>query len=119
MPALFKEELKNLQAMESQTVTLRCELTKASPVSWKKGNKILRASEKYIMQQDDVLAELEIRELDLQDAGDYTCVCGDQHTTASLTVNGKITLQLAVHSLVLCSVLLRCETFTYQLLDFP
>uniref|UniRef100_A0A669QKL3 Obscurin n=1 Tax=Phasianus colchicus TaxID=9054 RepID=A0A669QKL3_PHACC len=87
LPALFKEELKNLQAMESQTVTLRCELTKASPVSWKKGNKILRASEKYIMRQDDVLAELEIHELDLQDAGDYTCVCGDQHTTASLTVN--------------------------------
>uniref|UniRef100_A0A8V1A9E9 non-specific serine/threonine protein kinase n=1 Tax=Gallus gallus TaxID=9031 RepID=A0A8V1A9E9_CHICK len=87
LPALFKEELKNLQAMESQTATLRCELTKASTVSWKKGNKILRASEKYIMRQDDVLAELQIRELDLQDAGDYTCVCGDQHTTASLTVN--------------------------------
>ncbi|OXB75204.1 UNVERIFIED_CONTAM: hypothetical protein H355_002737 [Colinus virginianus] len=87
LPALFKEELKNLQAMESQTATLRCELTKASPVSWKKGNKILRASEKYVMRQDDVLAELEIREVDLQDAGDYTCVCGDQRTTASLTVN--------------------------------
>lgn len=105
--------------MESQTATLHCELTKASTVSWKKGNKILRASEKYIMWQDDVLAELQIRELDLQDAGDYTCVCGDQHTTASLTVNGKIILQMAVHSLVLCSILLQCETFTYQLLDFP
>ncbi|NXJ03838.1 OBSCN protein, partial [Odontophorus gujanensis] len=68
LPALFKEELKNLQAMESQTATLRCELTKASPVSWKKGNKILRASEKYVMHQDGVLAELEIREVDLQDA---------------------------------------------------
>ncbi|XP_021244944.1 obscurin isoform X10 [Numida meleagris] len=87
LPALFKVELKNLQALESQTATLHCELTKASPVSWKKGSKILRASEKYIMRQDDVLVELEIRELDLQDAGDYTCVCGDQHTTASLTVN--------------------------------
>lgn len=105
--------------MESQTATLRCELTKASTVSWKKGNKILRASEKYIMRQDDVLAELQIRELDLQDAGDYTCVCGDQHTTASLTVNGKIILQMAVHSLVLCSILLQYDTFTYQLLDFP
>uniref|UniRef100_A0A8B9EVW0 Obscurin, cytoskeletal calmodulin and titin-interacting RhoGEF n=1 Tax=Anser cygnoides TaxID=8845 RepID=A0A8B9EVW0_ANSCY len=87
LPALFKDKLKNLQAMESQTATLRCALTKAASVSWKKGNKILRASEKYIMRQDDVLAELEIRELDLQDTGDYTCVCGDQHTTASLTVN--------------------------------
>ncbi|XP_010121152.1 PREDICTED: obscurin [Chlamydotis macqueenii] len=87
LPPLFKEELKDLQAMESQTATLRCELTKAAAVSWKKGKKILRASEKYIMRQDNALAELEICELELQDAGDYTCVCGDQHTTASLTVN--------------------------------
>ncbi|XP_053913944.1 obscurin isoform X11 [Cuculus canorus] len=87
LPALFKEELKDLQAMESQTATLHCELTKAASVCWKKGNKLLRASEKYIMRQDNALAELEICDLELQDAGVYTCVCGDQHTTASLTVN--------------------------------
>ncbi|PKK31956.1 obscurin, cytoskeletal calmodulin and titin-interacting RhoGEF, transcript variant X3 [Columba livia] len=87
LPALFKEELKDLQATESQTATLRCELTKAAAVSWKKGNKILRTSEKYTMRQDNALAELEICDLELQDAGDYTCMCGDQHTTASLTVN--------------------------------
>uniref|UniRef100_A0A669QNP8 Obscurin n=1 Tax=Phasianus colchicus TaxID=9054 RepID=A0A669QNP8_PHACC len=111
LPALFKEELRDEEATEGDVVTLRCELTKAAPVEWKKG-----ASEKYIMRQDDVLAELEIHELDLQDAGDYTCVCGDQHTTASLTVNGKITLQMAVLSLLKneevmegASVSLRCE----------
>ncbi|XP_029863782.1 obscurin isoform X27 [Aquila chrysaetos chrysaetos] len=87
LPALFKEELKDLQATESQTATLRCELTKAAAVSWKKGNKILRASEKYVMRQDNTLAELEICDLELKDAGDYTCMCGDQHSTASLTVN--------------------------------
>uniref|UniRef100_A0A8U7MP75 Obscurin, cytoskeletal calmodulin and titin-interacting RhoGEF n=1 Tax=Corvus moneduloides TaxID=1196302 RepID=A0A8U7MP75_CORMO len=87
LPALFKEDLKDLQAMESQTSTLRCELSKAAAVAWKKGNKTLRASEKYIMRQESALAELEIRDLELQDAGDYTCVCGDQHSTASLTVD--------------------------------
>ncbi|XP_064495791.1 obscurin [Pseudopipra pipra] len=87
LPALFKEGLKDLQALESQTATLRCELTKAAAVAWKKGNKMLRASEKHIMRQESGLAELEIRDLELQDAGDYTCVCGDQHTTASLAVN--------------------------------
>lgn len=75
--------------MESQTATLSCELSKAAAVAWKKGNKILRASEKYVMRQEGALAELEIRELELQDAGDYTCVCGEQHSTASLTVKGK------------------------------
>lgn len=58
-------------------------------MAWKKGNKILRPSEKYIMRQESALAELEIRDLELQDAGDYTCVCDDQHSTASLMVNGK------------------------------
>lgn len=52
------------------------------------------------MRQDDALAELEICDLELQDAGDYTCVCGDQHTTASLTVNGKLNLQMTVHFFV-------------------
>ncbi|KAF2987667.1 hypothetical protein EK904_013941 [Melospiza melodia maxima] len=86
LPALFKEDLKDLQGTESQTATLRCELSKAAAVAWKKGNKILRASEKYILRQEGALAELEIRDLELQDAGDYTCVCGEQHSTASLTV---------------------------------
>lgn len=58
-------------------------------MAWKKGNRTLRASEKYIMRQEGALAELEIRDLELQDAGDYTCVCGEQHSTASLTVKGK------------------------------
>lgn len=75
--------------MEGQTATLRCELSKAAAVVWKKGNKTLRASEKYIMREEGALAELEIRDLEPQDAGDYTCVCGDQHSTASLTVKGK------------------------------
>lgn len=75
---------------------------------------MLRASEKYSMQQDNALAELEIRDLELQDAGDYTCVCGDQHTTASLTVNGKFILQMTVQFWLLCNILLVCEVFTYQ-----
>lgn len=61
-------------------------------MAWKKGNKILRAGEKYIMRQEGALAELEIRDLELQDAGDYTCVCGEQHSMASLTVKGKCRL---------------------------
>lgn len=53
------------------------------------------------MRQDNTLAELEICDLELKDAGDYTCVCGDQHTTASLTVNGKSISQMTVHFLFL------------------
>uniref|UniRef100_A0A8C3F8R5 Obscurin, cytoskeletal calmodulin and titin-interacting RhoGEF n=1 Tax=Chrysemys picta bellii TaxID=8478 RepID=A0A8C3F8R5_CHRPI len=87
LPALFKEELKNLEVTEGKTATLHCELNKPASVEWKKGHKILKASEKYSMRQDSVTAELEIHDLDLQDAGDYTCMCGDQQTTATLIVN--------------------------------
>lgn len=58
-------------------------------VEWKKGQEVLKASRKYKMSQDGVVAKLIIHELDVEDTGDYTCVCGDQQTTATLTVNGK------------------------------
>lgn len=58
-------------------------------VEWKKGQELLKASSKYQMSQDGAVAKLIINELDVADTGDYTCVCGDQQTTATLTVNGK------------------------------
>lgn len=89
LPALFKEELRNEEATEGEVVTLRCELTKTAPVEWKKGHKVLKPSEKYKMRQKDATAELVIHNLDESDAGDYTCVCGDKQSTASLAVHGN------------------------------
>uniref|UniRef100_A0A803VK92 Obscurin, cytoskeletal calmodulin and titin-interacting RhoGEF n=1 Tax=Ficedula albicollis TaxID=59894 RepID=A0A803VK92_FICAL len=87
LPVLFKEELKDEEAQEGASVTLRCELTKEAPVQWKMGPKVLKASDKYQMRQSGTTAELVIPELEVKDAGDYTCVCGDQKTTATLTVH--------------------------------
>lgn len=92
LPVLFKEELKNEEVQEGASVTLRCELTKAAPVLWKIGSQVLKASDKYQMRQPGTTAELVIHDLEVKDAGDYTCVCGDQKTTATLTVHGKKTL---------------------------
>lgn len=89
LPALFKEELRNEEATEGEAVTLRCELTKAASVEWKKGHALLKPSEKYKMRQKDVTAELVIHNLNESDAGDYTCVCGDKQSTASLAVHGN------------------------------
>uniref|UniRef100_A0A7M4E2A6 Ig-like domain-containing protein n=1 Tax=Crocodylus porosus TaxID=8502 RepID=A0A7M4E2A6_CROPO len=89
LPAVIKDELKDVEATEGGTATLRCELSKSAAVEWKKGPKALRQSGKYRMKQEGTSAELLIRDLDLKDAGDYTCIVGDQKTTAALSVNGK------------------------------
>uniref|UniRef100_A0A8C3XNQ5 Ig-like domain-containing protein n=1 Tax=Chelydra serpentina TaxID=8475 RepID=A0A8C3XNQ5_CHESE len=101
LPPLFKEELKSLEATENGAATLRCELTKAAPVEWKKGHKVLKASEKYKMRQEGAMAELTICNLEVKDTGDYTCVCGDQQTTATLTVNGKNKLSASTLSVII------------------
>lgn len=90
LPTLFKKELANMEATESGTAVLQCELTKPTPVEWKKGREVLKPSDKHKMRLKDTIAELTIHNLEEQDAGDYTCVCGEKTTTASLTVHGKI-----------------------------
>ncbi|KAJ7322096.1 hypothetical protein JRQ81_018383, partial [Phrynocephalus forsythii] len=88
LPVLFKEGLKNREAVEGTTATLRCEMTKAgAEVEWRKNSQILKASDKYRMKQEGAVAELLIRDLQVEDTGDYACLCGDQKTTAALTVH--------------------------------
>lgn len=78
------------EATEGKSVSLHCELNKAAAnVEWKKGFKTLKSSDKYKMKREGVVAELIIQNLDTADAGNYSCVCGDQQTMAVLTVHGK------------------------------
>jgi len=100
LPVVFKEELKNEEVLEGASVSLHCKLTKAAPVQWKIGSKVLKASDKYQMRQPGTTAELVICDLEVKDAGDYTCVCGDQKTTATLTVHGKKNLLKFLNSSV-------------------
>ncbi|XP_059126628.1 obscurin [Peromyscus eremicus] len=88
LPAKFVEGLKNEEATEGTTATLRCELSKVAPVTWKKGTKTLQAGDRYDPRQDGAVCRLQIRGLTMADAGEYSCVCVQEKTSATLTVRG-------------------------------
>lgn len=92
LPAYFKQELQNVEAIEGHTVTLHCELSKPSdPVEWKKRLAVVHPSDKYEMRQIGVNVEMLIHNVKPGDAGKYTCYSGNHQTTASLNVTGDNT----------------------------
>lgn len=101
LPAHIKESLKGEEVTEGRTATLRCELTKVAQVEWRKGSTLLQASDKYKMRQEGTVMKLLIHDTELKDAGEYTCVCGEQETTAALIVNGKKNIPMYLYQYVL------------------
>ncbi|KAJ8408221.1 hypothetical protein AAFF_G00264490 [Aldrovandia affinis] len=88
LPVTFTQELKNQESEEGGSVTLRCELSKpGAPVEWRKGTEKLESGDRYEMKQKDSSVELKILHLKLEDSGDYSCVTGDQQSSAHVTVN--------------------------------
>ena len=72
--------------------TLRCQMSKTAPVEWKKGSETLRDGGRYSLRQDGAVCELQIHDLAVEDAGEYSCVCGQEKTSAVLTVDGNVSM---------------------------
>uniref|UniRef100_A0A2K5ZW44 non-specific serine/threonine protein kinase n=1 Tax=Mandrillus leucophaeus TaxID=9568 RepID=A0A2K5ZW44_MANLE len=89
LPARFIEDVRNHEATEGATAVLQCELSKVAPVEWRKGSETLRDGDRYSLRQDGTRCELQIRGLAVEDTGEYLCVCGQERTSATLTVRGK------------------------------
>ena len=89
LPAKFTKSLRKEEATEGATAKLHCELSKVAPVEWKKGSETLRAGDRVSLRQDRTVCELEIHGLAVADAGEYSCVCGQEKTSTTLTVRGK------------------------------
>ncbi|XP_051944307.1 obscurin isoform X10 [Hippocampus zosterae] len=115
LPATFKEKLKNQDATEGETVTLCCELSKpAANVQWRKGSETLTLGETYEIKQQEASCELRIKNVKMDHCGEYSCLCGDQKTSATLKVNAlppSFTVKLrSLEADEGSRVTLRCET---------
>ncbi|XDV49254.1 hypothetical protein PO909_018537 [Leuciscus waleckii] len=86
-PVTFKQNLKNQEAPEGGVVILHCELSKAGvPVTWLRGDEELSNGTKYKIKQEGLVAELRIKNVLPVDVGEYSCIVGDQKTTAEVNV---------------------------------
>lgn len=92
VPTTFKVSLKGQEAEEGNNVTLCCELSKkGGTVQWKREAQLLSEEifrGKYEMWQEGRMAQLTILNLQPEDAGKYSCITGDEKTTAEVRVKG-------------------------------
>ena len=93
VPVTFKVSLKSQEAEEGNSVTLCCELSKkGAPVQWKREAQLLSEEifqGKYEMIREGKVARMTILNVQAEDAGKYSCITGDEKTTAEIRVKRK------------------------------
>lgn len=96
--------LKSQEAEEGNSVTLCCELSKkGGAVQWKKETQLLSEEifrGKYKMRLEGRTAQLTIMNLQPEDAGKYSCITGDEKTTAEVRVKCEFMIQKKLRYLV-------------------
>lgn len=91
LPITFKQNLRNQEVVEGNTVALRCELSKpGAAVKWWRGEEMLEVGEKYQMRTEGRIAELLIKNVNSEDVGSYSCTMGKEKTTAEVKVKGTL-----------------------------
>uniref|UniRef100_A0A673X069 Ig-like domain-containing protein n=1 Tax=Salmo trutta TaxID=8032 RepID=A0A673X069_SALTR len=103
IPISFTQQLKNVQAEEGNSLTLRCELSKPGvPVEWRKGGELLKNGVKFQIRKRETISELQIWKADgvctlviinmsAIDTGVYTCEVVNTFGVSSY--NGNITVE--------------------------
>ena len=90
LPLAFSKPLTEVKAIENSKVVLECELNKPNPtVKWLKDGQLVKQTSSIMALADSYVHQLVIVSATLNDNAEYTCVCGDVSTLATLTVKGK------------------------------
>ncbi len=105
LPVRFVKPVRDQKAAEEQTATFDCEVSKAVwkktglpvVVKWMRGERELRENMKYTLRKDEVRHSLLVKEVDFDDAAEYTAVVVNEKTSAKLEVTGKF--PLTIHKL--------------------
>ena len=85
----FSNILDNQTEKETETVTLTCQLSKPNKeVKWMKDNQSVIPDDHMAVIADEYTHQLIIRDLKMEYAGIFRCVCGNASTECKLTVEG-------------------------------
>ncbi|XP_071791673.1 obscurin-like protein 1 [Asterias amurensis] len=83
----FTKPLTETEATQKETVTLTCEISHdKGVVKWLKDGKDLPDSPRYKTTSEGKIRSLVIEDVKLDEEGEYTCVIGDNKSTAGLFV---------------------------------
>lgn len=89
--------LKSQEVEEGNSVTLSCELSKKGvAVQWKREAQLLSEEifrGKYEMRREGKVAQLTIVNVQPEDAAKYSCIAGDEKTTAEVRVKRELKLE--------------------------
>ncbi|KAG5676324.1 hypothetical protein PVAND_006169 [Polypedilum vanderplanki] len=90
----FIARLKNRSAAENSILKLTCAVSEPDcQVKWTKDGMILRNGDKYLIENNNEVLSLEIKNANAEDAGEYCCFvsnsCGEIETSAFVTIFGE------------------------------
>ena len=95
LPVKFIKPIIDQTGVEDQSVTFECEISKAQwkktghdvVVKWYRGEREIRDSSKYNIKRNGVQHSLIIKEINFDDASEYSAVVGLEKTKANLVIN--------------------------------
>lgn len=96
MGATFVVGLSDKEVYEENDFSLEVTLSKPqAEVSWLLDDLEIKPSEKYEFTAQGAQRQLSVHNVTLDDEGEYTCLLGDQSTTAFVAVLGKVGMRMA------------------------